>query len=128
MTARQVLMDRFQRENVSSIDCRGGTGPYAVVRRCRRWHSKGRHENWYRHIVFQQFNTVEEAQEAAQEECPGNRFGGRVTDRGADCRSGQHTINYIRYESGEWRNTQIPRNFADDDGEEQAPIDLNAKE
>jgi hypothetical protein len=119
-------MDCFQKENVSSIECLGGTGPYAVVRRCRRWHLKGRHPNWYRHIVFAPFDTLAEAQANAQPPCPDEGFRYRVTDKGADCRLSQHAINHVRLESGEWRNTRIPRNFLDE--EEQAAVDLNAKE
>jgi hypothetical protein len=111
-------MDRLKSENASKVDVIGGTGPYAVIRRCRRWHIKGEHYNHYRHVVFAQFDTLEEAQEDAQKECPGHGFM-RKTDCGADCKLSLHTIQHVRLEKGAWRNTLVPRNFLDEREQEQ---------
>jgi hypothetical protein len=97
-------MTRFKQDNpyVSSIDPLGGTGPYAVVRHCRRLHVKGGHSNWYRHIVFRQFDTLDEARQDIEHKCSPDSH--RITDEGPRCLESKHIILYaLLNDDGSWK-------------------------
>jgi hypothetical protein len=109
MTARQFFMMRFKQDNpyVSSIDPLSGTGPYCVARYCRRLHIKGEHENWYRHIVFRQHDTLEEARLDINQKCSLDSH--RVTDEGPDCLETKHIIYHAVLGDDGWTYEYPPR-------------------
>jgi hypothetical protein len=106
-TPRQLFMFFFKLDHPSSIDCLGGEGFYAVVRKCRHAHKKGKHFNWYRHIVFQQFDTLEEARKDVKEKCVDLKD--RLTEMGADCDEDKHSLLQAISQPGGWRCRHLPK-------------------
>jgi hypothetical protein len=85
----------------SSVDCFGGDGPYFSVRRCRQLHLKGDHWNWYAHIAYQQFDSLEAAQADARRECSVYDCP-RATVREIACGDNTHQVLHIYLEKDEW--------------------------
>ncbi len=72
-------------------DFMGGDGPFAEVRECRRWHKKGDHWNWYRHIVYRLHRKLSTAQQFLSTGCyPLDKI--RNTESDVDCKMEKHGI------------------------------------
>jgi hypothetical protein len=104
--ARQMFTFLFKLRRPSSVDCLGGNGNYAVVRYCRHTHLKGEHYYPYRHIVFQQFLTLEQAREDVMKPC--QKLPDRITDLGASCGVDEHSILLAICHKGKWRCRRLP--------------------
>ena len=72
-------------------DFMGGVGPFAEVRECRRWHKKGEHWNWYRHIVYRLHGELSMAREFLAMACR-PLDGIRKTESDVDCKPEKHGI------------------------------------
>jgi hypothetical protein len=89
------------------VDFLGGDGAYASVREFRRWHKKGDHWNWYRHIVYQLHRTQEHAEQMCALRCwPLSK---RETEDAVDCDPSSHSIVHFYWDrkDRQWKHKLI---------------------
>jgi hypothetical protein len=98
-TWKQLFADHFQHFQ-GTVDFRGGDGPFAAVRDCRRLHRKGEHWNWYRHRAYLLCPTLNEAQEDLSYVC--QPLAVRSTERDVECDKGKHFVVHFFRDNDQW--------------------------
>ena len=120
-TWRQRAADYFKNASVT-VDDLGGEGPFALVRECPRWHKKGEHWNWYRHIVYELYRTEDEAVTDSMMNC--GPLPQRQTEMDVACDVSKHSIVHFYWDRKDrtWKTKLIIPELADDADDELIPF------